>query len=114
MKVISKRLLNRGSQAQNSEKPKLKPKQAVKKYYEVEAEAESIKTAFKKSKGEPKPTIFECLEAEAGLEASIFTKSPASGSRSRSRLPTQPWWLIGQTAYNTWQVSPRVLMSASH
>ena len=61
-----------------------------KKYYK--AEAESIKAARRRPKPMSKSTTFECLEAEAGLKASIFAKSPVSGSRSRSRsrLPAQP------------------------
>ena len=49
------------------------------------------KQHLRKPKPRLKPTIFECLEAEAGLEASIFTKILASGSWSR--LPAQSWLL---------------------
>ena len=53
------------------------------------------KQHLRKPKPRPKPATFECLETEAGLEAGIFARSPASGSRSRP--PTQPWctfWCI--------------------
>ena len=43
MKVLSKRLLNRESQKQNSGKAKPKPKPALKKDYEVKTEAKSVK-----------------------------------------------------------------------
>ena len=91
MKVLSKRLLNRGCQTRNSVKPKPRPKLSIKI---SRSRSRSHQTQHvRMPKPIPKPTTSECLEAEAGLKTSICAKSPASWSRSRRRcrLSTQPW-----------------------
>ena len=80
-------------------KTPVEPRKPDTKFQEAKTEAEAgrknitrpnpSKRVFKKVEAEADSKNFECLEADIGLEVSIFARSPASGSRSQAEAGFQ-------------------------
>ena len=73
MKVLSKRLLNRGSQIQNSRKPK----PAIKNITKPKPKLNPSKTAFKEAKAEAKASNFWMLGSQSRPGSRHFCKKPS-------------------------------------